>query len=303
MRYSESLNLALHDAMEQNDLIYILGEDVCDPYGGAFKVTKGLSAKFPKRVINMPISEAAIVGVATGMAMEGLLPIVEIMFGDFITLCMDQIVNGATKFVEMFDMDIPLIIRTPMGGYRGYGPTHSQSLETLFLNVPNLRIVAPSIYHDPGKSLAALIGTPTPVLFIEGKPSYPKQLMTHIDPLAKEGEPQITLITYGNLASMCVEAAYMAFLEEELRVNTIIVEQISPILLDFPTAGKVVIAEEGIGWADKMAAALYADRFDSLTDPIRIVQALPRVIPCAPKLEAGVLPSRQDIMGELYGFV
>ena len=114
--------------------MYLIGEDMLDPYGGAFKVTKGVSSKFPERVITTPISESAIIGLGTGMAMRGMLPVVEIMFGDFLTLCTDQIVNSATKFPLMYKdrVAVPLVIRTPMGGGRGYGPTHSQSLEKMF---------------------------------------------------------------------------------------------------------------------------------------------------------------------------
>ena len=153
--YLNSLNQALRELLKENKGVYIIGEDIRDPYGGAFKVTKGLSLDFPDRVLNTPISEAAIVGIATGMAMRGLKPIVEIMFGDFITLAADQIVNHATKFNMMYanKVNVPLVIRTPMGGGRGYGPTHSQSLEKYFLGVPGLSVIAPSHFHNPGELL------------------------------------------------------------------------------------------------------------------------------------------------------
>ena len=137
--------------MENNPSVFVIGEDIKDPYGGAFKVTKGLSSKFPDRVLTTPISESAIVGFGTGLAISGYRPIVEIMFGDFITLCVDQIVNGASKFKWMYgdNFDVPLVIRTPMGGNRGYGATHSQTLENLFL-VYLMFILYPSIFHNPG---------------------------------------------------------------------------------------------------------------------------------------------------------
>ena len=153
MTYLESLNKSLKRLMRDSEDVYLLGEDIVDPYGGAFKVTKGLSTLYPKKVISTPISEAAMAGVGTGLAMKGLRPIVEIMFGDFIALCADQIVNGATKFSWMYGdkFDVPLTIRTPMGGGRGYGATHSQTLETLFMGVPGINIIGPSIYHDAGQ--------------------------------------------------------------------------------------------------------------------------------------------------------
>ena len=109
--------------MKDDDSVFVLGEDILDPYGGAFKVTKGLSTVFPDRVLTTPISEAAITGFSTGLAIRGYKPILEIMFGDFITLCTDQIINGASKFKWMYGdkFSVPLVIRTPMGGRRGYG--------------------------------------------------------------------------------------------------------------------------------------------------------------------------------------
>jgi len=142
----ESLNTALHRAMQADERIYILGEDILDPYGGAFKITRGLSAAFPGRVLTTPISEAAILGLASGMALRGLRPVAEVMFGDFVTLMADQLINHAAKFRWMYNdqVRVPLVLRLPMGGRRGYGPTHSQSLEKLFLGAPGLRVVAPS---------------------------------------------------------------------------------------------------------------------------------------------------------------
>ncbi|MEW6094710.1 MAG: alpha-ketoacid dehydrogenase subunit beta, partial [Chloroflexota bacterium] len=139
----DSLNSALHHATDTDPRVYILGEDILDPYGGAFKVTRGLSTKFPDRVLTTPISEAGIVGVSSGMALRGLRPVAEIMFGDFVTLAADQLVNHASKFRWMYNdnVRVPMVVRAPMGGRRGYGPTHSQSLEKLFLGVPGLKVV------------------------------------------------------------------------------------------------------------------------------------------------------------------
>jgi pyruvate/2-oxoglutarate/acetoin dehydrogenase E1 component len=147
----DRLNHALHQALEADERVYILGEDILDPYGGAFKVSRGLSTKYPDRVLTTPISEAAIVGLASGMALKGLLPIVEIMFGDFVTLAADQLVNHAAKFRWMYNdqVRVPLVVRTPMGGRRGYGPTHSQSLEKMFMGIPGLKVVAPNTLGDP----------------------------------------------------------------------------------------------------------------------------------------------------------
>ena len=156
----EILNASLHDVMTQDERVYIMGEDILDPYGGAFKVTKGLSTTFPERVITTPISEAGIVGVAAGMALRGLRPIVEIMFGDFFTLIADQLINHITKFKWMYNdqVNVPIVIRAPMGGRRGYGPTHSQSLEKLFLGIPALRVLSPSTISVPSGAFIMLKG-------------------------------------------------------------------------------------------------------------------------------------------------
>ncbi len=145
LTYLESLRTSLHAILEQDPRAVVLGEDILDPYGGAFKVTQGLSTRFPDRVFTTPISEAAIVGVSVGLALRGRHPIAEIMFGDFVTLAADQLINHAAKYAAMYNgrVRVPLVVRTPMGGGRGYGPTHSQSLERLFLGIPHLTVLAP----------------------------------------------------------------------------------------------------------------------------------------------------------------
>lgn len=185
----ESLNTALHQAFAADERVYLLGEDVLDPYGGAFKVTRGLYTAYPRRVLTTPISEASLVGIATGMALRGLRPIVEIMFGDFLTLAADQIINHAAKFRWMYNdqVRLPMLIRTPMGGRRGYGPTHSQTLEKFFLGIPGIQVLAPCALSasapdpecplfpvgSPGDLLLkAILFTEDPVLFVENKLLY-----------------------------------------------------------------------------------------------------------------------------------
>lgn len=180
----ESLNTSLHQAMRADARVYILGEDILDPYGGAFKVTRGLSTAFSERVLTTPVSEAGIVGVAAGMALRGLRPVAEIMFGDFITLAADQLINHVAKFRWMYNEQVcvPLVIRTPMGGRRGYGPTHSQSLEKLYLGVPGLRVLAPCSLGEPGGLLYnAILEDEDPVLFIENKLLYLAHIQTEGD--------------------------------------------------------------------------------------------------------------------------
>ncbi|MFC7644147.1 hypothetical protein ACFQX6_28000 [Streptosporangium lutulentum] len=142
MRVAENLNAALHGLLDDDPTAYLLGEDILDPYGGAFKVTKGLSTRFPGRVIGTPISEGALTGVAAYLALTGNTAVAEIMFGDFVALAFDQLCNFASKSVSMYGRRLPLrmVVRCPTGGGRGYGPTHSQSLQKHFVGMPGLSL-------------------------------------------------------------------------------------------------------------------------------------------------------------------
>jgi 2-oxoisovalerate dehydrogenase E1 component len=168
------LNSALATLLAEDDRTLLLGEDLHDPYGGAFKVTEKLSDRYPDRVISTPISEAGITGAAIGLALAGLRPIQEIMFADFLSLCVDQIYNHAVKFPGMFDgLTVPMVIRTPCGGRRGYGPTHSQSPENIMVSVPGLTVVYPSHRHNVAELMCNSVRCwQQPLLFLEHKLSY-----------------------------------------------------------------------------------------------------------------------------------
>ena len=325
MLYLESLNKSLHNILRKNQDVVLIGEDLLDPYGGAFKVSKGLSTAFPKQVISTPISEAGIVGAATGMAMRGLKPIVELMFGDFISLAADQIINHATKYTWMYNnqVSVPMIIRTPVGGRRGYGPTHSQSLENIFLSVPGLEIIAPSICHDPGKMIEKLIQhIDKPTIFVEYKIDYSKQL--HNDTfgnfsifrkdaghynqnitlsLYPDEKPEILIITYGGNVSIAVEAAEKFFVNEEILVNIIVLSSVKPIDNEFviesvKQCGKVIILEEGNiigGWGAEVSSIIQEYCFDQLKYPVQRLGSMDTPIPASGPMELEMLPSSNDI--------
>lgn len=327
--YLESLRGGLEDAMTRQPLVFMLGEDILDPYGGAFKVTEGLSTRFPDRVLTTPISEAAIVGLANGMALRGLYPVVEIMFGDFITLAADQIINYAAKFRQMynFQVDLPLVIRTPMGGGRGYGPTHSQSLEKIFLGIPGLSVAAPSHFHDPGRLLAhAILKDRGPVLFLEHKmlysarlalkPAAPLQLETRTEesgyPTAilrnyADAQPDVALIAYGG-SSLMLAPLMKNMAAEEIRILACLPSALQPLPIETLTAcctaaRRVIIIEEGprpFGWGAEVAAQLTESLWDQLQTPIRRVAASNTIIPAARSLEAAVLPSLSDIESAIF---
>lgn len=320
--YLQDLQRGLSDLFASDPRVILLGEDVLDPYGGAFKVTAGLSTLFPDRVLTTPISEAGITGVAAGLALRGHVPIVEIMFGDFLTLCADQIVNHASKFTQMYrDVQCPLIVRTPMGGGRGYGPTHSQSLEKMFLGIPGLKLVAPSHYHRPGDTIKRVVAMETgPVIFIEHKLLYREVLQGTTDDLAltleldetgyqtaivrnyKAGSADVCLIGYGGISRFLPDLL-RRLAAEEIRVVALLPESIDPLpsntLARFAAeAGRIVIAEEsndGFTWASSTASELYEKLWGKLHCPIRIVASDRCIIPTSFDQEAAMLVSGTKI--------
>jgi len=325
-RCVQVLNETLLEIFEQRDDVYLLGEDVLDPYGGAFKVTQGLSTRFPDRVLTTPISEASLFGVAAGMALRGYRPILEIMFGDFIALGFDQIVNGISKFREMFDdqVTLPLVVRTPMGGRRGYGPTHSQSLEKLLLGVPGITVVAASECHDLRALLTAAVADDEPVFFIENKLMYGRTHRRpengHVDGLrcvegdgsypsltfsgSDAGGGSATLVTYGGMLPIVLEAATRLILERELFTEVVALGQLLPIDLDpvlesVARTGALVTVEEGTltgGVGAEIAARVQEAAWDDLQRPIERVAARDGIIPAARTLEDAMLPGVDDVV-------
>lgn len=323
MRVLQALNRGLHACLKSEPAVYLLGEDILDPYGGAFKVTSGLSSEFPERVITTPVSEAGIVGAGVGMALRGLRPIVEIMFGDFVTLAADQLINHASKlrWMSADRVRVPLVVRTPMGGRRGYGPTHSQSLEKLYLGVPGLRVLAPAAIGDPaGLLTTAVLEDDDPVLFVEHKLLYAQELVDiNIDPefsyqvaggryptywitISDAPAPELTLVAYGYMASVAMAAQKQLAYEQELFTELIVPTQISPmdnnqIVERSRSTGAVVTVEEGTrahGWGAELLAGLAQASPAGLR--MARVAARDYPVPASGPLEEAVLPSEADII-------
>ncbi len=323
-----SLNAGLRAALVADERVIVLGEDVLDPYGGAFMVTRGLSRAFPERVLATPISEAGIVAAATGLALRGFRPVAEIMFGDFLFLAGDQIVNHAAKYRAMFNdqVRVPLVVRTPAGGRRGYGPTHSQSLEKHFLGVPGLWVVAPHVLIDPGALLRqAIFDIDDPVLFVENKIGYGEPLRAappgyEARRLADAASPFATLwlephgpadgllVCYGGMTSPALEAAAALREREKLTLGVVVVSQLAPtpsahldaILAAAAPAAVVTVEEapaEG-GWGGEMVATIEQarDRRGLGAIAYRRVGAKTDAIPSARALEDDVLPQVDDII-------
>lgn len=271
-RVVQRIHAALAKALADDPRAVVLGEDVEAPYGGAFKVTKSLSDQFPGRVRNCPISEAAIVGVGNGLALAGMRPVCEIMFGDFMGLAFDQWVNHAAKFRWMYNdqVTVPLVVRTPMGGRRGYGPTHSQSLEKHFLGVPGTQVLALNSRLDPFELYGELFRTlDRPTLVIENKLLYGMRLNAAVpagfhaelsdEPfptlrLRPDGPADVTIVCYGGLLTEVEAAAVKLFDEWEIIAEVICPARLEPfdaraVVESARRTGRLVVAEEGQSFA------------------------------------------------------
>jgi len=323
MRFVKKLNHVFNDIMENNPQVYMIGEDISDPYGGAFKVTKGLSTQFPDRIVSTPISEPSIVGMGIGMAMRGLKPIVEIMFGDFLALTFDQLLNSATKFKYMYDnkVGVPIIIRTPMGGGRGYGPTHSQSIEKFFLGIPGLKTVALSHFFDLSKLMNHIVNNENdPILIVEHKLLYPEEIIniekglidyfsfntTYYNnypvvemTLTPLNECDITVLAYGYTAKIVKDTVYQLMIDDEISCNIIIPSLLSPFDFEIlqksiEATGRLVIVEEGTmtcGFGSEIAAVSQELFYDYLKSPVKRIASTGQIIPSAKHLESEVLIS------------
>ncbi len=310
--YSHAIRQALEEEMERDENVILLGEDVAE-YGGAFKLTAGIVERFGKqRVRNTPISENGFVGVAVGAAITGLRPVVEIMFMDFITLAMDQIINHAAKFRYQFgaQCSVPLTIRCPAGAGRGYGPTHSQSLERYFVATPGLVVLAPSTPADAKGLLKSAIRCDDPVIFIESKLLYsttgPVPADDYTTPIGKaavvsEGD-DVTIVAYSRMAVEAAKAAE-ALAEHDVSAEVIDLRTIAP--LDAATVtesvkrtGRVVVAEEGWltgGIGAELVAQIAEECFDYLSAPPRRVAAADVPVPASRTLEAAATPDAGNI--------
>lgn len=311
----------LRRAMEQDERVLLLGEDIEGPYGGAFKVTKDLSQLFPGRVRNTPISELAITGLSNGLALHGMRPVTEIMFGDFVMLAADQWINHAAKFQYMYadQVTVPLVLRTPMGGRRGYGPTHSQSLEKHLLGVPGTRVLALHNRYDPALTYGELLkNVDCPTLVIENKVLYGDKASaeavagykwfhsSHRFPISymrTQATADLTILCMGGMLSEVEKAVEQLFVEHDVIADVLCPTQIFPLQADailsvVRASGRVLLVEEGhgfCGFTAEVLAELY-ERDRSLR--IRRLYSHPQHIPSSKPLELDVLPNAARIVQE-----
>ena len=313
IEYREAIREAIIEEMDRDEKVFLIGEDI-GVYGGAFRAYKGLLDRYgPDRVINTPISEVAIIGAGIGAALTGYRPVAEIMFIDFTTLAMDQIVNQAAKIRYMTgdSLNVPLVIRTQGGAGRGIAAQHSQSLEAWFYHIPGLKVVMPATSYDVRGLLKTAIRDNNPVMFIEHKMIYllkgqvPEEEYTipfgKAD-IKREGE-DVTIFAYSNMVFKSLEAA------EELEKDGISCEVVDPrtlvpldleaIINSVKKTGRLVTVSEACkrgSVASDISAKVTEEAFDFLDAPIKIVAGLNTPIPYNSTLEQACIPHKENII-------
>ena len=326
-RQVELLNNFFFECLGSDDRTILLGEDIESPYGGAFKVYRDLSDVYPGQVITTPISELGISGVANGLALAGMRPYVEFMFGDFITLGFDQLVNHAAKFYHMYNKQIscPVVFRTPMGGGRGYGPTHSQTLDKHLLGIDNIRVVALNTFVDPRELYVRVHEEDHPVVVIENKLDYGRRIgvdrkdgfkylssgetypIVRISPT--RSMPDVTIVTYGGIANVVNECIEELFMNNELKAEVFILSQIHPLDIkeiaeSLYKTGYLFTVEEG-SLAGGVGSEIVATLSETVATPFvaHRIGGLEVPVPSARGLENQVIPSSDRIRKTIVSVV
>ncbi len=309
----EAVREALAEEMERDESVVLLGEDI-GRYGGAFKATDGLQERFgADRVIDTPISEAGIVGAASGMAHYGMRPVVEMQFIDFISCAYDMLTNySATARYRAF-LPCPIVVRGPSGGYVRGGPFHSQNPEAAFLHTPGIKIAYPATVEDAKGLLKAAIRDDDPVLFFEHKYLYrrikaPSPPPEHVVPLGKariaRAGRDLTIVTYAATVHKALEAAEQLAREDGLEVEVLDLRTVLPIddaaiVASVQKTNRVLLVHEDTvtgGIAGEITARINEQCFEWLDAPVRRVAAHDVPLPYAPPLEDFVLPQTSDIV-------
>lgn len=313
----QAIREALSEEMQRDADVVLLGEDLgC--YGGCFQVTNGLYEEFgAEQIIETPVSEEAIVGVAVGAALLGMKPVVEIMYGDFSTLASDPLINHAAKlhFLSQGKQSVPLVYRTPMGGGTGAAAQHTQSLETLFTNIPGLLIVYPSEPADLKGLLKSAIRNPNPVLFFEHK-FYEKEGLVpsgeHLVPLGKAAVKRpgtdVSVFTYGRTLFSTLEAAEQ-LAKQGVSVEVVGLRSLRPLDSDAMResvikTGRAVVVHEAPtfgGFAGEIVATIVEDKaaFNALKAPIVRVGGLEMPTPFNKNLEEQLFPSAEKLINAI----
>ena len=311
--YKDALKEAMIEEMLRDKRVVQWGEDIAE-YGGAFKVTKGLTEAFGRdRVFNSPISEACICGTAVGAAMTGLRPVVELMYMDFGLMASDQISNQAAKWHYMSgaSIEVPLVYRASVGGGKGYGGQHSQTLESMFAHIPGLYVVYPATPADAKGMLKSAIRDNNPILFVESQIMYnvkgvvPKE--EYLTPLGKadvkRAGDQVSIVTWGPMLYEALKAADQLAADgvsaEVVDIRSLVPLDMETILASVRKTGRCVVASHCVGigsYTGEIASRIMAEAFDSLDAPVLRVGAKDGIAPQAYSLEDAFLPHDRDIV-------
>ncbi len=319
--YVEAIRQGIWEEMERDDSVFVMGEDV-GVYGGAFKITKGMLERFGElRVVDTPLAESGIVGAGTGAAINGLRPVLEMQFADFMACGFDQITNFAAKCRYRWGQAIPLVIRAPAGGNIHGGPFHSQNVEMPYVHTPGLKVVQPSTAYDAKGLIKAAIRDDDPVIYLEHKYLYrsvKEELPTedYTVPIGKanicrEGS-DISIITYGWMVHVALEAAESASSEgisvEVLDLRTLVPLDRKAILASAKKTSKIIMLHEDTltgGLGGELAGIISEHAFDYLDGPLVRIAAPDTPVPFSDTLEKAFLPSVEEVLEKarwLYRF-
>ena len=310
--FTQAIRETLAAELRRDPSVVLLGEDI-GVYGGAFGVTRGLIDEFgPDRIRNTPISEQALTGITIGAAVAGMRPVMEIMFMDFITLSVDQLVNFAAKLHPIYGQKCPIVIRTPPGAGRGYGATHSQALERLFLGGPGIKVAAPSTAADASGLLQQAIRDDNPVLFLEHKLLYPLrfEMPDGLPPPEPFGVARrvtegsdLTIVAWSYMTELSRKAAALLSQEgigaEVIDLRTLNPLDMETVLASVKTTGRAMVVEEGPrtgGFSAEIAAQIAEGAQDYLEMPVFRLASPDLPFPASKPLELTCIPSVDAIV-------
>ena len=320
----ENLNTAMLDLASNDEKVIFIGEDIKAPYNGAYKVEKGLSELCPNRVISTPISEESFTGLASGLAMSGYKPIVDFMFSDFMTLGFDMILNFCSKYPDMYgrELKLPMIIRSANGGYRGYGATHSQSMQKYFMGIPNVFVYEMTPYHDNKKVFELMFNKNKLCMFFEEKTLYTQKMFKpDKDEIFKldyigdndnwayistgSNRSDVSIISTGGLSDVALDSALELLTDYEIEAEIFIPSQLYPVeisqIIDrLIKTSNVVIIEEGTygaNWGSVVLSELQKlQQGKNLIEKINLLSSKAQAIPANTKFENQVLINKEKIV-------
>ena len=313
--YVEAIRQGIWEEMERDESVVVMGEDVAE-YGGAFKVTKGMLERFGEmRVVDTPLAESAIVGAGTGAAINGLRPVLEMQFADFMACGFDQITNFAAKCRYRWGQAIPMVIRAPSGGNIHGGPFHSQNVEMPYVHTPGLKVVQPATAYDAKGLIKAAIRDNDPIIFLEHKYLY-RSVKQHLPSTAytvpigkarvhRQGTA-LSIITYGWMVHVADEAAAQAEAEgisvEVLDLRTLAPLDREAVLATARKTSKVILLHEDTltgGLGGELAGIIGEHAFEYLDGPLVRIAAPDTPVPFSEPLEKAFLPSKEDVLEKI----